>query len=214
MMVRADLAYDILQALGPPVDGSGMPISVTAEMMAYADAVVTTLAAATFSHAINTVVGSAPPGGALIGGAAAAGILAGVSAATWEGILAAAFAGATTLGAEAGASTSYIQTNAKANFGSGTITGISTATPVAPGILQNGAGSGGHLALLVGSAWASAVLAALGTPGPLASAVYTAVASYILANADLSYAVGQVQGAFPAGGGLMTAGLATGGAIA
>lgn len=213
-LVVADLASAINTALGPPTDKDGNPIAVTSEMMGYANAVVTTLKAGTFTHAVGTVLGVGAPGAPITGGTALLGIIAGVSAGTWSGILASAFPGATTTATEAGASTGYIMASGKVNFASGDITGTCTATPLSPGILAAGAGSGGLVAALVGSAWASAVLAAIGSPGPLAAPVYTAVANYIIANAACSYATGTVVGVFAATGGPMTAGAGTAGLIA
>lgn len=214
-LVVADLADAINQALGPPTDKDGNPIAATAQMTAYANAVITTMHAASFSHASGTVTATGLPAAPITLGTALNGILASVSSGTWAGILAAAFPGATTTAAEASASTGYIAASGKANFTSGKITGTCTATPTNPGILSAGTGANGRIGMLVGSAWATAVLSAIGlASGPLASGVYTAVANYVMTNAALAYASGSVTGAFPSGGGAMTAGTGAAGTIA
>lgn len=208
-----DAAKVILNALGPPLDKDKNPIAVTAQMKAYADAVISTYKAAMFANAPGTITGTAAPGGPLMVGTGAGGIVTGMSPSTWLGKTQPAFGGATTLSQEAAASTTYLMSSSIIVFAPGDITGTCTATATSPGILLNGAGSGGKITGLVGTAWAAAVLGAIGIPGPLGAAVYTALAGYIMANADCSYSSGSVVGTFSAGAGPLVAGAGTGGMI-
>lgn len=223
MMSVGDLADAINAALGPPTDKDGNPIATTAEMTGYAQTVHDSLASASFAHIVGTVTGTAQPvdtdpgmpPGKLTNGTAINGALVGLMSGPWAAGLAAAFPGAPLTAAEAGASTGYLSASGKVGFASGKISGVATASTTAAGILANGAGADGKIAALVGSAWAAAVLSALGVPaGPLAAPVYTAVAGYIMAHADFSYSAGQVVGTFPIGAGALVAGAGAGGAIA
>lgn len=215
-LVIADLAQVILQALGPPNDKNGAPITVTPEMTGYATAVIDAHQAAVVANASGTVVAAGTPSSPITGGAATGGLITTLSSTIWASELSSSFPGADSskLTAEAGASTTYIKGAAAVSFAPGGITGTCTASPVSPGPLANGAGAGGKIAGLSGSAWSAAVLAALGSPGPLASAVYTAVAGYLMTNAVVAYASAKVTGAFSAGGGAMTAGTGIAGTIA
>jgi hypothetical protein len=214
-LVISALASAILQALGPPTDKNGAPISVTSEMTAYASAVVDTFHAAVVANASGTVVASGTPSSPITGGAATGGLITTLPSATWQAQLSSGFPSAPSgqLSAEAAVSTTYLKGAARVAFASNKITGTCTAGPTSPGPLANGAGADGTVASISGSAWATAVLAALGTPGPLASAVYTAVAGYLMTNAVAAYASSNVSGAFSAGGGAMTAGTGVAGTI-
>jgi len=210
-LVVSDLASAILSALGPPTDKDGHPISVTTEMTKYAQAVVDTLHAGIVANAPGTVVATGAPGAPITLGAATGGLISALLPTTWLADLTSGFAGADSsqLSAEANASTTYLMASGKVSFAVGDITGNCTATPLSGGPLAAGAGSGGLVAGLVGSAWATTV-----STGPLASPVYTAVAGYIMANARCAYATGKVVGAFPPTGGPMTLGAGTAGTIA
>jgi len=216
MMSVSDLADQILQALGPPVDQHGKPISVTAEIKGYAQTVITSLKAALVNNAPGTVQAVGAPGAPITLGSAAGGLIMGVSPSTWLQGLTQAFVGANpaSLQSEAGASTGYLMSSGTVSFAPGNIVGQCTATPTSPGPLASGAGTGGVVSGLSGAPWGGAVTAALGgSPAPLASSVYGAIATYIDANAQVAYAMGSVNGAFAAGGGPMTVGVAVGGTI-
>jgi hypothetical protein len=209
-MVVADLATVINNALGPPLDKNGAPISVTPQMTAYATAVINTLKAGVVAHAAGTVTGSGAPGAALSGGAAAGGTVSGLSSATWLAAIGTAFGSAPGIAADASSSVAYLMGAAKVAFAAGTVTGTCTATPSSPGPLSGGAASGGTISGLSGSAWAAA--AGEGSQ-PFGATVYGAIAGYIMGHAVAAYASGKVTGAFAAGGGAMTAGTGAGGSI-
>lgn len=207
-LVVADLATAIMNALGPPTDKGGVPVTSTPQATAYATAVINTLKGGAFAHAAGTVTGSGSPGGSLSGGAATNGVLSGLSAGTWAAGLGTAFPGATGTSGDASASVAYLQSSAKVVFASGKVTGTCTATGSSPGPLSGGAASGGTITGLSGAAWATAA-----GHGPLGPAVYGAISTYIMANAVCAYASGKVTGAFSAGGGALSAGAGSGGSI-
>lgn len=212
MMSVSGMADAIKAALGNPVDKDGVPVATTAEMTAYANAVVTTLSAGLVSNAPGTVTAVGAPAAPVTLGTAAGGLVAGLLPATFLGILTSAFVGANpaALSTNANGSATYLMASSIVAFLAGSITGTCTATPTSPGILAAGAGANGVISGLAGAAWSTAVAAA----GPLGAAVYTAITAHIMANAKATYATATVVGVFAAGGGPMTLGAGTGGTIA
>jgi hypothetical protein len=118
------------------------------------------------------------------------------------------------LSSDGTASTGYLMSSGKVEFASGNINGVSTATPITPGTLTLGMGTGGEVKSLDGDAWAADVTGAQGVPSTdIAKAIYNAIADYVMANAEAMYAPGTVNGIFSPGGGPMSAGMAAGGTI-
>lgn len=212
-LVKADLAAAINDAIAAK-DKDGNSISVTPQMEAYADAIITTITAGLVNHAIpGSVVGVTSPGSPLSNGAALAGLLSALIPATWSGVMQSAIPDATALTQEASASTSYLMSSSLVNFEPGTVKGSCTNTPTSPGPLANGEGEGGKIAGIAGPAWASAVMPPDGDP-TLTQAIYNAICSYLIDNAEASYAANTVQGVCPPGGGPLSAGVAAGGTVA
>jgi len=208
-----DLADEINNAIGA-TDKDGNPIATTSEMIAYATAVVNSLAAASLNNAPGTVMATGTPTTPIADGSASSGLII-VLPVTWLSELQTGFPTAVPaqLSIEANASTTYLTASSSIAFAAGQITGLCTATPANPGILQNGAGTGGELTGIAGSSWSSAVLAALGASGPLGEVIYSAIADYLIANTEASYAANTVTGAFAIGGGPMTLGTGIGGTL-
>jgi hypothetical protein len=213
MMVAADLAQAILDALGPPEEVASVggppdyiatltPIAVQAEMTAYAQAIIDTLKSGDISFASGLVTSAAtPPGGALVDGAATGGIISNMDPSVWQGIMNAAipFPG-TSVNAEATAALAYIESDAIFVFDAGNITGTGTHTGSDPGILANGAGSGGRITNLTAAGWFAASGGAVGVPSaPLGAPLYTAIIDYLEANLEVTFADGKVTGTFGSG---------------
>ncbi len=210
-LVVAALTTAINDALG--VTGpTGLPISVTSCMTVYACAVITSLKAATFSHALITACTTfAQP---IKQGAGKAGIIAGVVSATWAGIISSGFPGATLTSAESDASTAYIMASGIIRFPAGTVNGVSGATSCAPGPLNAGVAQGGVIEGLTGAAWASALKAVFPTSDvTLMTKMYQAIVDYLKLNGICKYATGSVTGTCPPSSGPMTGGIGVGGII-
>ena len=212
-LVVDDLAKIINDSLGVK-DGTSKPIEITSEMKTYAKAIIDTFHACTTAHSVGTVNGGTAAASPLIAGLATGGLLVGFLPATWTAAMASGFpkSNPAALALEATASTGYIALAAKINYKAGSITGITTNTPLTPGILTLGAGQDGTVDALDGTAWSALVVPPLGDPAR-ASKLYKDIVAYISKNAKCSYAIGTVQGTAPTGGGPLTLGLAVGGTI-
>lgn len=204
------IAEAMNKAIGA-TDKDGKPIEVSAEMKAYAKAVVNTLKASTFTHLVGTVTGTTAPGAPLANGAASNGTFLTVPTPVWLAAMTEVFAGPDTA-IHAAASTTYLQTASKINFTAGNIIGQCTSTPVAPGPLVNGAGQKGTIDSLTGSDWASLVTPPLGDPS-LAADIYDAIIKQIKSDAEAKYNNNTVNGTCPAAGGPLTAGVGIGGIV-
>lgn len=215
MMDVDQLADQIKAALGNPVDKDGNTVATTDEMKAYARAVINTMLAGKAANAPGTINGMGSPGGALDGGSGSGGLISGLSPGTWLGILTAAFPTANSgqLSTEAQASTAYLMASSLVGFAPGKITGKCMATAESPGPLADGAGSGGLISGLDGTAWSSAVAGGIGGGGPLIGEVYSTVAKHIMDNAECAYATGGVVGNFASGGGALIGGAGANGTI-
>lgn len=212
----SDLAAAINDAIGA-LDAEGLPIAPTAEMEAYASAIIDSLQAGIVNHAVpGQVTGTTASGAPLAGGAAADGLITGLVPADWASTMQSAIPApeaAANLLIEATASTAYLMASTKVNFEAGTIVGSCTSTPTSPGPLVAGAGTGGVIEGLSGSDWAAAVMPA-GGDLTLSEAIYNAIVSYLQSNASASYATGTVTGTCPAVSGPLSAGIAAGGTVA
>jgi hypothetical protein len=215
MLSVSDLADLINEAIAA-TDKDGNPIETTAEMMAYAQAVIDTLQAGIVAHAPGTVSAIAPPvPGPITNGEATNGLMT-LMPAVWTAALMAGFPTAmpAKLSSEASASTGYLMSSGKVNFASGNINGASTATPLSPGTLVAGLGTGGTIDDIEGDPWAADVTGSQGIDNTdLAKAIYGAISSYIKDNAEAAYAPGTVNGTFAPGGGPLIAGFGAGGTI-
>lgn len=192
----------------------GQTLSPTPEMMTFASAVISTLMAGSVANAPGTVTGSAPPTSPMVGGTASSGLMT-LSQSIWYSTMQSGFptSNPAQLNSEATASTTYLMASGQVTFLPGQITGNCTATPASPGPLVGGAGVGGLIGLLVGPTWATQVLAALATVGPLAIPIYTAISTYIMANSLVAYPPNSINGNFAPGGGPLLLGTGAGGAI-
>ena len=215
MLSISDLADKINEAIAA-TDVNGDPIATTPEMTAYATAVVNTLMAGIVAHLPGSVSATAlPVPGPIINGSASDGSITLVDA-VWTAALMSGFPTAmpAKLSSEAAASTGYIMSSGKVNFASGNINGASTATPITPGILVAGLGTGGTVDSLEGDPWAADVTGSQGIASTdIAKAIYGAVADYIGANAEAIYAPGTINGTFAPAGGPLIAGFGAGGMI-
>ena len=214
-LVKGDLAKIINEAQGAK-DKDDKAIEVTAEHEAYADAIITTLTTAVVS--LPLVQGTAPPApGPVSDLQASNGIfLPPLLPAAWLGIMSAGLpmANPAMIAAEAAASTSYL-TTAQITFDVGTLTGNSTAAagpPPVPGVLIFVNGSGGTISGLDGASWAAAATPPGGNPTD-AEKVYQAIVDYLQDNAEVIFPAGTINGAFPAVGAPLVAGIGIGGMI-
>lgn len=208
-LADSSLANQLHLALGSPPDKDGV-VKVPKELQAYARGIIKTLKAGTFSHVV--VSGVTAPGAPLAGGFAVGGIMVLVPA-IMLGETALSFppGAQPKIQAENAAVIGYLMTGL-INFAPGTITGNCTNTPVSPGPLLLGQGSGGTVLGLNGPTCFAAVFAALGTPGPFQIPFYSALCAYITASLQATYPLGTVNGVCPIGGGPL-AGVGVGGVI-
>lgn len=215
MLSISDLADAINVAIDARDKDGNLPPAAP-EMIAYATAVVNTLQAAVVANTPGSVSATAlPVPSPILAGSASGGTMT-LMEAVWTAALAAGFPTADSgkLSSEATASTGYIASSGTVNFASGGITGLSTATPITPGILTAGEGSGGTVDDLVGDDWAASVVGSQGLASTaIAKAIFNAISTYINANAEAAYATGSINGVFTPGGGSMTAGTGVGGTI-
>lgn len=111
----------------------------------------------------------------------------------------------------------HIQSQGLVEFTAGEITGNCTNSPVSPGALAGGGGTGGEIIGLDGTVLANNIHTAVGYPGGVSTPLIqfcTAITTYIMDNAVVTYAPGSVTGSCPAGGGSLGAGTGIGGTIA
>lgn len=214
MLVIDELASKINDAIAAK-DKDGNPIAVTPAMKTYANAIITTLKAGIVNNVPGTVTSTGAPGAPIPDGAASGGLVSALIPATWVGVMVSGnpTSNPATLLNEATISTGYLMSSSLIAFQVGGITGTCTATPVAPGILAAGAGTGGKLSGIDGSAW-DAALAAVTQGGPLGKPIYTAIADYVKDKIEATYLTGTVVGAFAIGGGPLIAGAGIGGTLA
>lgn len=207
----SELATKILNdSLGSPTDKDGKPIPATTAMQEYAAGFIAAIKAGTFSNLPGTIVGVTAAGGPLSAGAGLGGILV-ATPAPWIAKTANGFSPVgPDLAKEHAAVITYVMTNF-ITFAPGKITGTTTNTPVAPGILNNGAGTDGKFLTVNGAACMAAVIAAGVASGPMMVKHYTVLMSYLMEKGVGAYASGSVVGIAPAGGGPLTAGAGTGG---
>ena len=208
-LIAKELAAKMQQALGQKTDGSGAAIPTPDELTKRANGICKALKAGTFAHA-GTITAIGAPGSPVTLGTGLLGVLVLSPAAMITEVLQSAVGPHAT--AEATAFIAYLATGT-IMFPPGKITGNCTATPVSPGILAAGAGSGGRI-IGINAAGAVAAMLAAGIPmGPESIPHYNAAITYILANLEGSYSSGSVTGTFAAGGGPLAAGTGIGGII-
>jgi hypothetical protein len=214
-LVVSDLA-DAINAAMDVKDKDGNPIVTTSQMTAYAQAVIDTLIAGSVSNSTGTVLATAlPVPGPVILGSASNGTMT-LSSSVWSADLSSGFPTSDSgkLSSEASASVGYLTANGSISFPLNSINGLSTATPITPGTLTAGMGSGGQISGLVGEDWAGVVTGSQGLSNTdIAKNIYNAISNYIIANALVDYAVGNVNGSFAPGGGLLIAGMGSNGTI-
>lgn len=212
-MVGADLGEAIRSEMG-------FPLPVSSQLLGWGDALVSYLQTGIVTHVAGSVMGTAPSGGgALINGTATNGIISGLTGAAF----ASAVSGSAGYPGISGELQSYcneivdhIQTFGLVEFAPGTITGTCTNSSSSAGGLANGAGSGGLITNLDGTALASAIHSSVGYPGGVSGPLTlfcNALMNYIMANAEVSYASGTVTAICPSGGGSITNGAGANGII-
>lgn len=214
MLVPADLADFIRTSMGFPT-----PVSI--ELTGWATGVIGEITSnARVNNASGTITGSCPPGGSLSGGAGVDGLISSMSSSDMASRVVAAatypFISAR-LQTYCDQIVSHIQTFGIVTFASGDITGSCTNTPLSPGSLAGGAGMNGMISGLDGTVLANAIHSAVGYPGTTSvrlTEFSTAIVTYIMNNAQVSYASGNVTGTCPAGGGSLSGGTGVNGTIA
>lgn len=208
-----ELAHKLHEALSQKVDGHGVPTPVSDQTMNYAAGVVAALKAAIVTNAPGTINGLTAPGAPLSGGTGIGGLMViqpgPMLAKTALGVPPQAVPN---IAKENTAVIAYIGTGL-ITFAAGGITGNCTNTPVSPGPLAAGAGSGGKITLLTGAGATAAVIGAVGFSGPDMIKHYSALIDYISEKAEVSYASGSVTGICPAAGGPLSGAAGVGGTI-
>ena len=213
-----DLLSTGAQALG--LDGfDALPVS--SENLGLAQAITDELAAATVSHAI--VSGVAPStGGPLQNGAAAAGVIAGMSPVNLAKNIGDAMGGFATLPATgqakvtamATAIATHIMTLGQVVFAPGTIEGTCTNTATSAGTFTSDESTGGKIIGLAGPILADLMVDLTVAPAvnPMLLGLCNGICNYLLTNAEVAYAAGDCTGTAPIGGGPIVA-VGTGGKI-
>lgn len=218
-LVIRDLADAINNAIAAK-DKDGHLISTTSEMAAYAKAVIDTLIGGSVSNASGTVTGTGipitpatPSPDNTFSGTATTGIMA-LTDTSWISDMTTGFPGAdsSSISNNASKSVNYLISDGVITFSS--ITGLDTATNLPPasptsGILSQGTGTNGLISGLTGASWNTALM----SPGPLGPTIYSAISNYIISNATVAYASGDVTGTFAPGAGPLTLGAASSGTI-
>lgn len=199
----------------------GFPTPVSSQLLGWASGVIQEITSnALVSNLPGTITGTTAPGSSLSNGAGMGGLIAGMSGGSMASKVVAAVPypyTSTQLTAFCNQIVLHIQSLGMVNFDSGNITGTCTNTPLSPGPLVAGAGSNGKIIGLSGPTLAAAIHAAVGYPGGVSLRLIqfcTAIVSYIMDNAAVSYATGTVNGLCPPGGGPLSAGAGVGGTIA
>jgi len=199
----------------------GFPLPVSTYLNGWGNGIVNEITTnAQVSNASGTVTGTAPSiGGPLSAGAATGGTISNLNGSRLASTVA-SDAGypfvSGNLSAMCGAIVTHIESVGLVSFSSGNITGTCTNDATHPGTLSGGAGTGGTVSGLNGSTLASAIASAVGYPFVSSQLINfsTAIVNYIMTNAQVSYASGQVTATCPANGGSISLGAATSGTIA
>jgi hypothetical protein len=214
MMSETDLARRLHEALSQTTTGTGEPTKVSSQTQEYASGLIAALKAGTVSHAPGTITGVTAPGAPLADGAGTNGMMVLTPAPMIAKTAVATHPMATANYAkENKAIVLYIMTFGRVVFEAGNIVGQCTSTPLSGGPLTAGAGTGGKITALSGSAATAFVTAQLGYSGPDMIKHYTALVKYLMDKAEVTYTAGQVVGTCPPGGGPLGAGAGTGGKI-
>ena len=213
MLVASAMADAIRSAMG-------FPTPVSAQLTGWATGVISEIHNAKVNNIAGTITGVTAPGSPLSAGAGVGGIISAMSPSSMASSVQAA-AGYPSVSSQLSTFCAqivlHIQTMGTVTFAAGHITGTCTNTPLSPGPLVAGAGSGGKIIGLSGSTLASAIHAAVGYPGGVSAPLTnfcTAMVNYIMTNADVSYASGSVTGTCPTGGGPLSNGAGANGTIA
>jgi len=211
-LIAADLAEAIRSAMA-------FPSPVSAQLVAWATGIILEIQTkCTVSNLPGTVFGVVPPsGGPLIAGGASAGLMSGMTGSSASSFIVASdpidypFATPQLMNFCEGI-VQHIQTVGQVTFSVGTINGACTNTLITPGVFT-GVGTNGQIINLNGPAMATLVASLVPFPGPTPQLIAkcTAIANYIMANAQVNYST--VTGACSAGGGALIAGTASGGLI-
>ncbi|NIT99515.1 MAG: hypothetical protein GWN01_00780 [Nitrosopumilaceae archaeon] len=193
------------------------PTPTSTQLIGWGKGVVQHIQTGQVDHAL--VTGDTAPGAPLANGAAIGGIISGLDGASMASLVQTE-AGYPNVSSELSAFcqeiVNHIQSSGLVNFDPGQITGQCTSTPLSPGPLTNGAGTGGIITGLDGNTLAGAIHGSAGYPGstsPELVTFCTAIVNYVMDNAEIEYTPGSVVGTCPAGGGPLQGGAATGGTI-
>ena len=211
MPLSADtLAQQLWQTLNVINAQTGAPDpNPSPAIKAYAAGVVAMLQAAIVSHLPMMVTATdAPPAAPIAGAAAQMGMMVAVGS-----VITAQAApalgdpiAAANMALENVAVGNYFMSSAQVNFPTGTIQGQSTATPLTPGALVLGSGQMGQVAGISGSALYGMVAAAIPTvQGPQQPSFYSALCTYVMGAAQVTYAPQTINGACTNSGQLVAA---------
>jgi hypothetical protein len=209
-MVVSDLADALKSSIGFGA------LATSSQNTGFAKAVIDEMQAALVNNAPGTINGTAPSsGGPLIGGTGINGLITGMTPVSLAARMIAEM-GFPSPSAEiiqfATAICAHLQTVGSVSFT--LITGNCTNTPVSPGALI-GEGSNGQIVNLSGPVLAAAIAVVYGgIVSPELLSFSTALVTYIMSNASVTYTTGSVTGVCSAGGGPIAAGAGVGGTIA
>lgn len=213
MLNASSLAQALLDSFSNVTDRDGKKPTVPPELLAYAQGIVATLQAGAAAFPTGTVKASGVPASPVIGEASSDGELT-LNSSIMVNATAAAFQGGTSsLTNENQTTIGAVQDGTVLEAAGSAIQGVCTASPLSPGPLSNGAITSSSMTTLSGADIKSQVASALGYEGPDMQKFYAALADYIKANGTAAFATGNVQGAFPPGGGEMAGGSASDGVI-
>lgn len=195
------------------------PLPVSTQLLGWSTAIINELQ--TFgkvNNASGTITGTVPPsGGPLVNGAGSNGLISMLQATRLASAVVSS-AGypftSTQVSQVCVEIVSHIQTLGTVSFATGNIQGVCTNSPITPGTLSGGTGVNGTISGLDGTILANAIHTSVGYPGMTSIKLIqfcTAIVSYIMANADVSYSL--VTGTCSAGGGSLIVGSASNGTI-
>ena len=209
----------LLDSLSNINDKDGIPVITTSETHAYARGYITALHATTCVYDVGTVTGTGVVNGGPFTGSGSGGRIASIDSSIMTNIIIAEptyapFSIAINLITQENAAVlNYVLANCLISHSS--ITGVDTATPTSPGILDLGAAAASvsQASGLLGSACRDAVVSALSYTGPDMLNFYTALMDYTMANLKVEFAISTIEGGFAAGGGPLLGGYGTGGLI-
>lgn len=210
MLVAADLAAELKDGIGQ--------MTTSGQISGFATAIVEHWqTAAIITNPPGTITGTTAPGSPLAAGVGTGGIISGMTGAVLAALIAGygGYPGVTAqLQGFADAMVTHFLTGIVV-FAPGQITGTCTNTPVSPGPLAAGAGTGGMVTMLSGPALATLLATGIGQGAPTAqiTGFATKLVTYIMTNAEAVYAPGSVTGTCPAGGGPLAAGAGIGGTV-